>query len=106
MIQCNYRLHFGCLCLLCDVHCIQGEKGEGKGGKSAAVKGDFGIEWQIQFVKAEQLIQKHLNHPKLRCLLFALLINKVFVGENVIASEHIRRVHEERGFCARLFNQI
>ena len=77
---------------------LQGEKGEGGGGKSksssaaAAVKGDFGIEWQIQFVKAEQLIQKHLNHPKLRCLLFALLMNKVFVGENVIASEHIREV--------------
>ena len=73
----------------------QGEKGEGGGSKSksaAAVKGDFGIEWQIQFVKAEQLIQKHLNHPKLRCLLFALLMNKVFVGENVIASEHIREV--------------
>ena len=71
------------------------------------MKGDFGIEWQIQFVKAEQLIQKHLNHPKLRCLLFALLINKVFVGENVIASEHIRRVVRIEGFSARLLsNQI
>ena len=69
----------------------KGEGGKGKGGAAAAaVKGEFSMEWQIQFVKAEQLIQKHLNHPKLRCLLFALLINKVFVGENVISSDHIR----------------
>jgi hypothetical protein len=66
----------------------------GRQEKSAAKAGgvqhsEFGMEWQIHFTKAEQLIQKHLNHPKLKCLIFALLLQKIFL-DNAVSSDHIR----------------
>ncbi len=61
-----------------------------KAARSGPGYSDYSIEWQIHFTKAEELIQKHLNHPKIRCFLFALLLNKIFVGENIISSEHVR----------------
>ena len=52
---------------------------------------NFGLEWQIQFTKAEQLIQRHLNHPKIRCFLFINLIFKTFMEENrALSDEHVR----------------
>ena len=51
----------------------------------------YGLEWQIQFTKAEQLIQRHLSHPKLRCFLFINLIFKTFLEESrALGDEHLR----------------
>ena len=46
---------------------------------------------QIQFPKAEYFLLRSLNHPKLRCYLFALLIFKSYLVQlNSITEEHIR----------------
>ena len=48
-------------------------------------------QWEVQFVRAEQLIERNLNHPKIRSLLFANLLYKTFLAEiNAISPVHMR----------------
>jgi hypothetical protein len=49
------------------------------------------LQWLVMFTKVEQLIQRSLNHPKLRCYLFALLLYKTFMNdEDSLNPTHIR----------------
>ena len=65
-----------------------------KGKLTAEEAREAGIQWRIHFTKLEGLIQRNLNHPKVRCFLFALLLWKAHLEEsnsvNSIESLHIR----------------
>ena len=46
---------------------------------------------QLQFTKAEHILLRSLNHPKLRCFIFALVLFKTHIVKlETITEEHIR----------------
>lgn len=52
---------------------------------------EMNIQWEYRFIKAEYFMQKSLNHPKIRCLLFAILIFKTFLSDaSSVTPRHIR----------------
>ncbi len=58
---------------------------------------EAGTQWRVQFTKLENLIQRNLNHPKVRCFLWALLLWKTHMqgstssaSGNSIGPQHLR----------------
>ena len=52
---------------------------------------EMNLEWRISFTRAEHILLKSLNQPKLRAYLFSLLLYRIFLAPlNSIDEEHVR----------------
>ena len=52
---------------------------------------EMNLEWRISFTRAENMLLKNMNQPKLRVYLFSLLLYRKYLAPlNAINDGHIR----------------
>lgn len=53
-----------------------------------------GLEWEINFPKAERYLEARMSHAQMKCMLLLLTLHKTFIApvtaQNGLLSEHIR----------------